>query len=77
MPTHLHLVSRKAIQIASIRSQLTRGQLQLVEGRPEHHVCRASLIHQYTVYLLLEYMALNEREGELFKEDFRRLFTLE
>ena len=27
--------------------------------------------------LLLEYMALNEKGGELFKESFRKLFQLE
>ena len=48
---HFSLVSREAIQTTIVRPQLVRRQVPFVEGRPEHHVGRTSLVHEDAVYL--------------------------
>jgi len=50
MPTHLHLVSSETIQAPGIGPQLVWRQLQLVEGRSEHHVGRTSLVYEDTMH---------------------------
>ena len=47
---HFYLVSSKTIQATGIRSQLVWRQLQLVEGQPEHHIDRTSLVYKDTMH---------------------------
>ena len=51
VPPHFYLVSCETVQVANVRYQMVGRQLQLVEGRPKHHVGRASLIYEDVVHL--------------------------